>query len=305
MTNNSPEQSEAPLEDIMVAMDVVDTLRHQQGIAERELDSGGRRERLLSRLREMYTAQGIEVPDHVLKEGIEALEQERFEYKRPEPSWRTKLARIWITRGRWGKPVGFLAVVGSLFSGFYVVNDVLPEREMRAAIPKQLETSMQTIEQIAKNSDVIAQAKEQAALAQRAIDSEDFDEAKGVLSNMQSVVESLESEYTIRVVSRANENSGIWRVPPNNPRGRNYYLIVEAIDKRNKVVAVDVLNQENNKRERKKAWGLRVNETTFQKISADKRDDGIIQNNRVGQKALGYLTPTFNIGTTGATITEW
>jgi len=87
--------------------------------------------------------------------------------------------------------------------------------------------------------------------------------------------------------------------------GLNYYLIVEAIDKRNNVVAVDVLNEENNKRQRKKVWGLRVNETTFQKIAADKRDDGIIQNNKVGQKTLGYLKPTFNIATTGATITEW
>jgi len=303
--NSQSKSHEAPLEDLMVAMDVVDTLRHEQGVAERELDSQGRRERLLGRLREMYAAQGIDVPDSVLQEGIEALEQERFEYSPPTPSWRTKLARVWVTRGRWGKPVGFLAVVGSLFSGFYVVNDVLPEREMRAALPKQVQSSMNEIQQIAKNPDVIAQAQEQAAIVKRAIDSEDFEAAQAGLDNMQSVVESLESEYVIRVISRPNQNSGVWRVPPSNPNGLNYYLIVEAIDKRNNVVAVDVLNEENNKRQRKKVWGLRVNETTFQKIAADKRDDGIIQNNKVGQKTLGYLKPTFNIATTGATITEW
>jgi len=195
----------------MVAMDVVDTLRHEQGVAERELDSQGRRERLLGRLREMYAAQGIDVPDSVLQEGIEALEQERFEYSPPTPSWRTKLARVWVTRGRWGKPVGFLAVVGSLFSGFYVVNDVLPEREMRAALPKQVQSSMNEIQQIAKNPDVIAQAQEQAAIVKRAIDSEDFEAAQAGLDNMQSVVESLESEYVIRVISRPNQNSGVWR----------------------------------------------------------------------------------------------
>jgi len=36
----------APLEDLMAAMDVVDTLRHDQSLAERELDGDGRRERL-------------------------------------------------------------------------------------------------------------------------------------------------------------------------------------------------------------------------------------------------------------------
>jgi len=125
---NTLEENKAPLEELMVAMDVVDTLRHDQSIAERELDGEGRRERLLERLRDMYTAQGIDVPDHVLQEGIDALEQERFKYEPVSKSWRTKIARMWVSRGRWGKPVGFLGVVASLFSGFYVVNDVLPER---------------------------------------------------------------------------------------------------------------------------------------------------------------------------------
>jgi len=75
----------APLEDLMAAMDVVDTLRHDQSIAERELDGQERRNRLLERLRELYSAQGIEVPDHVLEEGIDALEQERFKYQAVKP----------------------------------------------------------------------------------------------------------------------------------------------------------------------------------------------------------------------------
>jgi len=81
-------QNKTQLEDVMAAMDVVDTLRHEQGIAERELDTQGRRERLLKRLRDLYQAQGIEVSDRVLKEGIDALEQKRFEYVPVNPSWR-------------------------------------------------------------------------------------------------------------------------------------------------------------------------------------------------------------------------
>ena len=51
VTNGSSESHKAPLEELMVAMDVVDTLRHDQSIAERELDGESRRERLLERLR--------------------------------------------------------------------------------------------------------------------------------------------------------------------------------------------------------------------------------------------------------------
>ena len=71
---------EAPLEDLMVAMDVVDTIRHRQLIVERELNADGRRERLIERLREIYTQQGIEVTDAALEAGVDALEQARFAY---------------------------------------------------------------------------------------------------------------------------------------------------------------------------------------------------------------------------------
>jgi len=99
MTNKAV-SPETQLEDVMAAMDVVDTLRHEQGIAERELDSEGRRERLLNRLRDLYQAQGIEVSDRILEEGINALEEERFEYVGVESNWQTKLAHVWVSRYR-------------------------------------------------------------------------------------------------------------------------------------------------------------------------------------------------------------
>ena len=294
-----------PLEDIMVAMDVVDTLRHQQGIAERELDGAGRRERLMQRLRDLYKAQGIDVPDHVLKEGIEALEQERFQYQTTPPSFATRMAKIWVTRGRWGKPVGFLAVLGSLFSGVYFVTDVLPEQRVRSAIPEQLQASLSTIRVVAKNPEVVADAEQRVRAAKQALANEDYQQAEVVVSDLKHVGDLLQTEYTIRVTSKPNQSSGIWRVPDANESGRNYYLIVEAIDKNNKVVALDVLSEESNKRKNVKTWGLRVSEQAFYQIAADKNDDGIIQGNRIGSKAIGFLKPTFSVATTGATITEW
>ena len=294
-----------PLEDLMAAMDVVDTLRHDQSITERELDGEGRRDRLLKRLHDMYAAQGIDVPDHVLEEGIDALEQERFKYQTVKPSWRTRLAHIWVGRVRWSKPVGFLAIVASAFYGYYFVSEVLPERALRANLPSQVSSVFSGIVAIAKNPEVIDQAQASSAKAYRAIDDQDFDAAQAIIATMQTVKTQLGLEYSIRVTSRPNENSGVWRTPPNNPSGKNYYLIVEAIDKNNHVLELTIINQENNKTARKKAWGLRVSEEVFYKIAADKRDDGIIQGNKVGVKVAGYLEPVFNIATTGATITEW
>ena len=67
----------APLDEVMLAMDVVDTLRHRQDLVARELDSVGKEQQLIARLREIYHQQGIEVPDHILREGVAAIADSR------------------------------------------------------------------------------------------------------------------------------------------------------------------------------------------------------------------------------------
>src|SRR5690606_13396328 len=61
------------LDEVMLAMDVVDTLRHREHLIARELAAGARDEDMVARLRQVYAAQGIDVPDHILKQGVEAL----------------------------------------------------------------------------------------------------------------------------------------------------------------------------------------------------------------------------------------
>ena len=302
---NVEPENKAPLEDIMVAMDVVDTLRHDQRLAERELDQEGRRARLLLRLKDLYASQGIEVPDQVLQEGIEALEQERFKYTPTTESWQTKLARVWVGRGRWGKPIGFLAVIASIFYGIYFTTDVLPIMSLRSELPEQLDSSMASIINEAKNSEVIEGAQQLAASARLALQQDKLDEAQSLIHDLHSIENRLKQEYTIQVVSRPNENSGVWRVPPNNSEAKNYYLIVEAVNKNKQSIKVDVVNEEDNSVSLMSSWGLRVNADTFFRVAADKKDDGIIQANKVGAKQRGYLEPEFSIPTTGATITSW
>ena len=72
-----------PLDDIMLAMDVVDTLRRRERLVHKELDEAGRAADLKERLRRIYAQQGMEVPDHVIEAGVAALKEERFTYKPP------------------------------------------------------------------------------------------------------------------------------------------------------------------------------------------------------------------------------
>src|SRR5688572_12409617 len=103
---NAVVKDKAPLDELMLAMDVVDTLRHKELMLARELQAEDRDERLLEQLREIYTSQGIVVTDEVLAQGVKALREERFAYPQPQPSLSRTLAYAYVTRGRWGKVAG-------------------------------------------------------------------------------------------------------------------------------------------------------------------------------------------------------
>ena len=66
----------ATLDDVMLAMDVVDTLRHRERLVERELNEDMREEQLIERLRELYKSQGIDVPDRIIDEGRQGAQGE-------------------------------------------------------------------------------------------------------------------------------------------------------------------------------------------------------------------------------------
>jgi len=89
----------ARLDDLMLAMDVVDTLRHHEDLVARELDQARRDDLLIDRLRSLYRSQGIQVTDRVLQEGVRALKEQRFVYTPPPPGVRTRLALLWVNRG--------------------------------------------------------------------------------------------------------------------------------------------------------------------------------------------------------------
>ena len=103
----------ADLDDLMLAMDVVDTLRHQQSLVEHALSAEQRDAALTERIRDIYRQQGIAVSDDVIAAGVKALREERFAYREPPGGIKTWLAKCYVQRAKAYKPIaGLLAVLG-------------------------------------------------------------------------------------------------------------------------------------------------------------------------------------------------
>jgi len=295
----------APLDEVMLAMDVVDTLRHRELMLEREVTAEDRDQRLLVRLREIYTAQGITVTDDVLEQGVKALREERFVYTAPAPSFGRSLALLYVSRGRWGKWVGGAVALVAVAALAFELLIVWPQTRAAETLPRDLQSAYQLIISETKDPKALEQAQQTLSEGQVALSRRDFGGAGAAIGQLRGLEARLEQQYELRIVSRPGERSGVWRQSEENPAARNYYLIVEAIAPNGAPLTIPIRNEETGNTRPVRRWGLRVDEATYESVAADKRDDGIIEKNVVGEKHRGELDPQYSVATTGAAITKW
>jgi hypothetical protein len=303
----------APLDEVMLAMDVVDTLRHRQDLVIRELDETARAAQLIDKLREIYHQQGIEVPDHILKEGVAALAESRFVYEPPKPSFKTAMARLYVSRGAWGKPLSamvlaVLILLGGYFAVYRPWQAAQAEQariELAESLPAEMDALYRTIFEETKvqqasieAGELVKRGKTSAAEGNRA-------GAVKAVADLTALRDQLRQEYALRVVNRPDVKSGFWTFPEINTDATNYYLVVEALDTEGNALKLPILNEETGKSETVEMWGLRVPETVYNSVAADKQDDGIIQRNVVGRKQFGFLDVDYVVPVLGGAVTRW
>ena len=263
------------LDDVMIAMDVVDTLRHREDLVRRELNEEDRESELIERLRQIYRDQGIEVSDHVLADGVKALEDSRFVYTPPAPGWKRTLFTLWVKRETHGKRVGIaLAVLIAVWGGYYVLvsrpaglSQEQARIEITETLPKALRQAHADVMAVA--NDDAAKQKAAALLAdgERAIRSGDRAAMTKVSAELYALRDELTREYTLTIVSRPGESTGVWRRPPHGNQARNYYLIVEPLAPDGRKLSIPVRNEETGAVETVSKFGVRVPEATFETVA--------------------------------------
>ncbi len=307
-------RDKSKLDDVLLAMDVVDTLRHREQLVLTELDAGAREAALLGRLKDIYAAQGIDVPDRILKEGVRALEEKRFVYTPPKPSLGVTLAKIYITRSRWMAPALFAVVAATALIGAWQVGIAGPQKaraaeariELSQTLPADLARLHDEISAVALEDAARLQSDALYAEGQKAVRAGDAADARDARDGLAQLQGDLEAVYQVRVVYGPGEDyTGVFRIPDDVPDARNFYLIVEAVDPMGELVEVPVTSEEDRKSARVTRWGQRVSEAAFNTVAADKGDDQIIQNAVIGQKPAGYLSPQYTVETPGGAILEW
>jgi hypothetical protein len=409
---------QTPLDEVMLAMDIVDTLRHERSTVERELDADNRDEALVERIKQIYTGQGIAVTDDLIRKGVEALKQDRFIYVAPKPSFALRLAHVYVERWKWFRRSTIAAVlltggyvamqlpqqwrdsreyaaytarseeIGKRFHALDARIDVLtrwhgsqsaaggpaayaigglvdevdsglkrihPQRtalgaaatvvdaDDYAAQKQQTATTMdRSVVQLAEIESTIGALEQKMNLVNRlhalaarftaaakalagvnaapglqteitnlltqadaAFHAGYADLAEPLVRRMEQVASQLTQAYELRIVSQAGVKSGIWRYPVDNPKGRNYYLVVEAIGDAGMPLTLPITNEETQKIEDVSRFAVRVPESVYEAVKADKLDNGLIDEALVGSKRRGEIDVDFEMPIAGGYITRW
>lgn len=311
---NTATDAVLPLDDVMLAMDVVDTLRHRQDFVLRELDEGSRQKQLINKLRDIYHQQGIEVSDQVLEQGVAALKESRFTYTPSGKGLRRSIAQLYVSRKKWGRWVTglglafIIAITGFTFvyQPIVAANQEAARVELAEEIPAQMRAARTAIFNEAKVQSPIEQADLLLERGLQAAAEGNRPRATAALGLLTTMRDTIRQDYVLRVVNRENEQSGFWTFPEINTEATNYYVVVEAITTEDSaVLSLPIENEETGATETVSKWGLRVPEGVYNAVASDKRDDGIIQRNILGRKNFGYLDIDYVVPVLGGAVTQW
>lgn len=304
--------TDAPLDDLMMAMDVVDTLRHEEGQVARELKADERDAAMVERLRKVYAAQGIEVPDHILKAGVEDLKRDRFVYSPPAAGFQRTLAMMYISRATWSKWLAAAAAVVVVVIAAWYFLVTLPAQRAEAdlqarleALPASYSELVERIDGLTADANVEAQAASLAEDGRLALSDGSNEAAFKAEAGLRDLAARLQEVFDVRIIAREGVPTGITRIPEANPDTENYYIVVEAIDPDGKILEQSIVSEENSEAQTVDKWGQRVSETIYNAVRRDKMEDGIVQKGVLGQKRRGELDIKWRSGVQDGAITTW
>lgn len=138
----APAGTDVGLGDVLLAMDVVDTLRHEQRVVSEALGAEAREQALIERVRRAYAAQGLEVSDTLIAEGVAKLKERQFDYEPPAPGFKTGLAKLWINRARIGTGIAAVAILAAIVGGGWYGFVELPAARKQAALVASTDTGI-------------------------------------------------------------------------------------------------------------------------------------------------------------------
>ncbi|MEO6597379.1 MAG: DUF6384 family protein, partial [Planctomycetota bacterium] len=163
---------------------------------------------------------------------------------------------------------------------------------------------------LAADDDAKRRVQSVAVAGEAAHAAEDYDRLRRAQSELTALVEHLEEQYVVTIVSRPGGQSGIDRYEGGRLSG--YYVIVEAVAADGGVLPRRVRNAETQRVDMVTKWGEQVTDAVWNRIVADEKADGVVDERTFAEKVRGVFAETIRIEDAagkpmrrGRQITQW
>ena len=293
-----PMDDQPQLADMVRILDVAAEMRSDRELASREFAVDDAKQLLRERLLASARLTGDTATPAEIDAAIEQYYQSLYTFK--EPRWRLAIVMAHMYVRRIGITVVTVLLTAGLCIGWTLFNPASGRLSSSAQQAKRWTAELHDVELLgsavktgARDPQVAARVDElmiRLHAAQEQHNPVAVQEVRHQLSEWQSM---LAEEFEVRIVTDPNSKSGIDRYfnDSSGKRVSGYYLIVQAHTADGRVLPRAIHNVETGQAETVSIWGEYVPDEVWERIKADKKSDGILDETLFAVKQRGELTP--------------
>ena len=300
------------VEDLVRIMDVASALRREREIAEAQLTIDVEKERIRKRLQETAAITGEAVTAAEIDAAIDVYYGSLHRFEEPARGVKWFLAHAYVRRGAAAAAVGVILVAAAFFWwGFLSPWAPFSGTGRSAILAEQIDAAGARVEAVADDPGVAPQLVRLREEARVLSEQSDADGLGRILAQVESIEERLNAEYSLRIVSRPGEKSGVdsYFVDESGKRLSGYFLIVEEIGTGGERRRRAVTSVETRKSRQVSKWGERVPRSVYEAVKQDKQSDGVLDRDIFARKLRGRLDEDIVLPGVDpaqrAQITEW
>ncbi|MBC8117406.1 MAG: hypothetical protein H7062_23660, partial [Candidatus Saccharimonas sp.] len=305
------------LDEMLRVMDVATELRKQRETVEKEFAVDETKQMLRERLLAATSITGERVSEVEVDTAITQYFDTLYTYREPPASFNKTLAHLYVRRGQLS--VTLVMVLALAGVGWYMLHT------SAGMFSRTARSYREAVQQATSPADLSRRlqdnAKERAAELEKSVremtdriravsrDAEIPREVDRLLRELDvmkqqldvksltelsrlttSLLNQLNEAYEVHIVSRPNEKSGIDRYfeDAEGKRVSGFYVIVEARDGSGNAIPRRVRNGETQQLEQVTRWAERVPQEIYDRIKADKKADGVLNETLFAVKQRGY-----------------
>ncbi len=275
-------------------LDVACALAESREFIQQQFDRNALREQLKQRLLAGAQAAGRTIRPEEIDQALDLYLNNLHAFKEPPWSWPVFLAHLYVRRiAILSTLAGGTAAVCLLWWSLFSISSPFSSAGKRyrqtEAAWASLHQQATDIRALTTDSQILTAIDRDLAAAKQQREHRDADSLRRVQAALAAQREALAEEYEIRVVSEPGRKAGIDRYyeDRDGKRVSGYYLLVEAKTPDGRVLPRQIMNAETKKAAVVSTWGERVPKAVYDRLVADRKADGILDETLFGRKRKG------------------